>query len=56
MDETDAVEELLEAYRAGDRGAFDELVSLVYPQLRAVAHRQLGGARRGLPFDTTGRI
>lgn len=35
-----------EAYGAGDRAAFDKLVALVYPQLRAVARRQLAGRSR----------
>jgi RNA polymerase sigma factor (TIGR02999 family) len=36
----DAVSRLLEAVRTGDRAALDELYSLVYGELRVLAHRQ----------------
>lgn len=36
------VTELLVAYRAGERGAFDRLLPLVYDDLRRIARRQLG--------------
>ena len=41
---------LLRAHRAGDRGAFDELVTRVYEELRRMARQQLwrAGARRSL--------
>jgi RNA polymerase sigma factor (TIGR02999 family) len=51
------VTDLLVAYREGDRGAFDQLVPLLYNDLRAVARRQL--YRRGRPgatLDTTGLV
>ena len=37
--------ELLRAWRAGDTGARDRLVALVYPELHAIADRQLRGER-----------
>lgn len=46
----DAVSRLLEAVRAGDRSALDQLYSLVYRELRALAHRQ---RRR---WDATGTL
>lgn len=36
---------LLGAWRGGDASARDRLVALVYPQLRAIAQRQLAGER-----------
>lgn len=56
MIETGVARDLLGRYGAGDRAAFDELVALLYPQLRAVARRQLAGRRAGLPFETTGLV
>lgn len=56
MDASEVDRNLLEAHVAGDRAAFDKLVALVYPQLRVVARRQLGGGRAGLPFETTGLV
>jgi RNA polymerase sigma factor (TIGR02999 family) len=56
MDEPEVIRNLLDAYEAGDRAAFDKLVTLVYPQLRTVARRQLGGGRASLPFETTGLV
>lgn len=56
MEEFEVVRNHLEARAAGERAAFDKLVALVYPQLRAVARRQLAGRRAGLPFETTGLV
>jgi len=45
---------LLQRWRAGDAAAGDELMPLVYAQLRAIARRQLGNERAGhtlLPTD-----
>ena len=47
------VTELLAAHRAGDDGAFERLVCLLYDDLRALAHRQLGPAQNALTLDTT---
>ncbi len=39
------VTELLAAWRSGDTGARDRLVRVVYPELRALADRQMRGER-----------
>lgn len=43
MERTGEVTQLLFAYRAGDRGALDRLVPLVYDDLRRIARAQLRG-------------
>lgn len=47
---------LLRAYRAGDRGAFDRLVPLVYDDLRRLARRQMRRAPLARTLDTTGLV
>lgn len=47
------VTELLLAFKDGDRSAFNELMPLVYDDLRRVAHRQLAGNRRDQVLDTS---
>ncbi len=47
---------LLRAYRAGDRGAFDRLVPLVYDDLRRIARRQMRRAPHARTLDTTGLV
>ena len=49
---TEAITSVLVAYRHGQPGAFDRLVSLVYPELRRIARGQLGRWRPGLSLDT----
>jgi RNA polymerase sigma factor (TIGR02999 family) len=53
MDETGDVTRLLAAIAGGDRGAWDELLPLVYERLRAIARRQLRGERGGHTLATT---
>ncbi len=36
------VTQLLQQWKTGDRGALDRLIPIVYPELRAIAARQLG--------------
>jgi RNA polymerase sigma factor (TIGR02999 family) len=48
----EAITALLVAHRQGRPDAFDKLVSLVYPELRRVARRQLRPWRPGLTLDT----
>jgi RNA polymerase sigma factor (TIGR02999 family) len=48
----DGLTSLLAAHREGEAGAFDRLVSLVYPELRRIARRQLGRWRPGISLDT----
>ena len=47
------ITELLEAYRGGDRSAFEKLVALAYDDLRRIAHRQLARGQPGVTLDTT---
>ena len=51
-----AITDVLVAHRNGESGAFNELVELVYPELRRVARRQLNRWRPGASLDTTGLI
>lgn len=44
---------LLVACRRSDKSAFDELMSIVYNDLRRIAHRQLRRARPGETLSTT---
>lgn len=53
---TEDITDLLVAYRGGTPGAFDELMPLVYQQLRRIAHRQLARHRRGSTLDTTALV
>jgi len=52
----DDITDLLVAYRDGDRDAFDEMMPLVYHELRGIAHRQLARHRRGSTLDTTALV
>jgi len=48
--------ELLEAMRAGDTGAFDEIFSLTYSELREMAHQRLHRSNRVTSLDTTALV
>jgi len=50
------VTELLIAHRRGDDGAFDQLVGLVYEDLRRLARAQLRRIRPGDTLDTTALV
>ncbi len=50
------VTRFLKDFADGDEGAFDEVVALVYADLRNIAHRQLRRARFGETLDTTGLV
>ena len=52
MHGTEPITSILVAYRHGQPEAFDRLVSLVYPELRRIARRQLRPWRPGLSLDT----
>ena len=56
MESDHDITDLLIAWRSGERGAFDRLFSLVYDELRRVAHRQLGREREGHTLDTTALV
>ncbi len=47
---------LLAAWRRGDTSARDRLVRMVYPELRAVADRQLRGERAGHTLQPTALV
>lgn len=46
----------LSAWRQGDLAARDRLVDAVYPELRAIAQRQLGGERAGHTLQATALV
>lgn len=46
----------LAAWRQGDLSARDRLVDAVYPELRAIAQRQLGGERSGHTLQATALV
>ncbi len=43
---------LLAGWKAGDPSAFDRLVELAYPELRRIAHQQLGWRRPGESLES----
>tara|TARA_R110002096_G_scaffold46676_6_gene124803 strand:- start:16836 stop:17414 length:579 start_codon:yes stop_codon:yes gene_type:complete len=56
MDETEQhqqVQQLLAAIDRGENGALEQLVELVYPDLKRLAHFQLAGERPGHTLNTT---
>lgn len=50
------VTELLLALRGGNRSALEELVPIVYQELRAIARRKLRQERQGHTLDTTALV
>lgn len=50
------VTQILGRYGEGDEQAFDEVMDLVYEDLRRIAHRQLRRARFGETLATTGLV
>jgi RNA polymerase sigma factor (TIGR02999 family) len=50
------VTQLLVAWRAGDRGAFERLVPLVYRELHALAHARMRGQPDGLTLQSTALV
>src|SRR5687768_2876210 len=44
---------LLNTFESGESGSMDELVPFIYEELRAIAHRQLGGDQRNQSIQTT---
>jgi RNA polymerase sigma factor (TIGR02999 family) len=52
----DTVERLLLGWSAGDEGARDELLQLVYPHLKRMASRKLHGEADGHTLNTTALV
>ena len=52
----DDVTQLLRAWRGGDQAAFDQLLPLVYGELRRLAHHYMLGERRGHVLQTTALV
>jgi RNA polymerase sigma factor (TIGR02999 family) len=52
----EAITGLLVAMSDGDRSAINRLFPVVYAELRALAHRQLGRMRRGKTLQTTALV
>src|SRR5215207_544424 len=50
------VTQLLVAWGGGDRAALDELMPLVYEELRRLAHRCMGRERPGHTLHTSGLV
>jgi RNA polymerase sigma-70 factor, ECF subfamily len=50
------VTRLLIAWRDGDRAALDQVVPVVYEELRRLAHRQMRGERAGHTLQTTALV
>jgi RNA polymerase sigma factor (TIGR02999 family) len=55
-EQRDRITDLLLELRGGDPGAMDRLFSLVYEELRRIAHHQLQGERPGHTLATTGLV
>ncbi len=51
--DTAKITKLLKAHSSGDQRALDELMPLVYKQLRKMAHYRLLGERPGHTLNTT---
>ncbi len=56
LPESSPVTEILAQARAGDRAAMERLVSLVYGELHAMAHRKLSFERTGHTLQTTALV
>jgi RNA polymerase sigma factor (TIGR02999 family) len=56
LPESSPVTEILLQARAGDRAAMERLVSLVYGELHAMAHRKLSFERTGHTLQTTALV
>ncbi|MGH9319138.1 MAG: ECF-type sigma factor [Vicinamibacteria bacterium] len=50
------VTRLLHAYAGGDRSAFDELLPMIYEELRRIARYHLRRTNRGATLDTNGLV
>jgi RNA polymerase sigma factor (TIGR02999 family) len=50
------VAQILAAATAGDRSAIDQLYAILYPELRALAHRRVRGSENAVALDTTSLV
>jgi len=50
------VTQLLQSWSAGQKTALDELLPLVYDDLRRIAHRRMAGEREGHTLQTTALV
>jgi len=53
---TSEVTRLLQACSDGDRAALDQLMPLIYDELKRVARRRLGAERRNHTLDSVGLV
>jgi RNA polymerase sigma factor (TIGR02999 family) len=53
---TGEITQVLQSCRDGDQDAFQKLISMVYNDLRRIAHRQLERDRPGQTLNTTGLV
>jgi len=53
VDQREVVDALLAALDRGEKGALDQLVTIIYPDLKKLAHFQLAGERPGHTLNTT---
>lgn len=56
MGEIGDITQMLALARGGDTDAWQQMVSVVYADLRRLAHRQLAGQSREHTMDTTGLV
>ncbi len=47
---------MLQAWRGGDKAALDKLITVIYSELRGIAHRCMVRERAGNGFQTTGPV
>jgi RNA polymerase sigma factor (TIGR02999 family) len=47
---------ILAAATAGDRSAIDQIYAILYPELRALAHRRVRGSQNAVVLDTTSLV
>ena len=53
---THEVTRLLQAWGQGDNVALDQMIPLIYSELKGIAHRYMAGERRGHPLQTTALV
>jgi RNA polymerase sigma factor (TIGR02999 family) len=56
IEKADEASEILASAAGGDRAAIDQLYAILYPELRALAHRRLRGSHNAVVLDTTSLV